>query len=955
MSHTILTCPGCRSKLRFRADLKRTYVDCPRCAERIDLDSAVADEALSDMPKPKKPVAGAVPKNTGIQSPQSKTAATPAMPTVRPTARRIAADDVDDPEEFADEFDEDVERAKRETWIVLGATGLAILAAVIAFPSVLRFFRNNDSSQGAVVESSYSAVPSEQKAASASPSTDDGNAASAQGTAPNPQKPKAENSVPPATQPPAVAVDTPSIRPESESGSGASASPKMPEPPTPVAPPVAVQPAPGAAGADTVQQGDPQNKGLQYGWRAGQEHVYSLKIEADHGGAKQNVSGTCTYRVKSNGAEATKQQEGSGTGFVVTSDGYIATCAHVVEGAKRIEVILGEKTYPAKVVAQNKKKDLAIIRIEAQNLSVSAFADSDKVQLAETVRAFGFPMSTVLGTGIKVVTGTVAGIVMDTRHGRQIQTDAPINPGNSGGPIVNDLGQVIGVASSKIASREVSSVGFAVPVNELKTLMKEQNLPVPDVVELPRLDGPQLAAQVTPTVAFVKVSGISGGKVFDIDFTASFMESQRFDPRNFRFGAFPMLPTANYDTGTMKVTRSGEIVEFTGKESLPFILGPVGQFFIEPLDPDGEPSWSSERETALRIVKREASNDPLSRMRSRMPFGPGGRAGFPFNPFGSEKPEETIKVIPATERTSYRLGDELNNRVTVHKEYEFTTTDGSDRPYLTVSGSGEITFDKTLGMPSRFQYSATIIQNEADGATSKLPLNVTFTLRDPEDLKRERAEAAKRAEESKRKRDEERTTPNPDLVDSLLKQIRDANGTLSAMTPLKKLATIATVPEKRQNVLEVVENHLKNSNGFVQGAAAEALCAWATRDQEPQLWLVLESEDHLLNAAKKPTMKKLIEFGVADVYHRLVPLMKNLSMRHDIQALLLEAGEKAEQPILDSIPSVADSSVSRELIEVLEKAGTAKSIPTLEGYAASSDIGLKFAAQRALDAIRARK
>ena len=134
----------------------------------------------------------------------------------------------------------------------------------------------------------------------------------------------------------------------------------------------------------------------------------------------------------------------------MTADGHIGTCAHVIEGARQIEVSIGEKLYTGKVVSKDARRDIAILKIDALQLPVSRFADSDKVQLAEQVRAFGFPLSSVLGTGIKVATGAVAGIVLDPDQGRQIQTDAPINSGNSGGPIVNNSGQVIGIASSKL-------------------------------------------------------------------------------------------------------------------------------------------------------------------------------------------------------------------------------------------------------------------------------------------------------------------------------------------------------------------------------------------------------------------------------------------------------------------------------------------------------------------------
>ena len=207
---------------------------------------------------------------------------------------------------------------------------------------------------------------------------------------------------------------------------------------------------------------------LKYKWVEGGEHVYSLHIMSGVDEAKKTIDGQCTYKVKDNGFEYDGEVEASGTGFVIAANGYIATCAHVVAGARVIDVTIGGKTHRATVVVQNEQLDLAILKIRASNLPVLPFGNSDRVQLAEKVRAFGFPLSDILGTGIKSASGEVSGIFTHSKYGQQIQTDAPINPGNSGGPIVNDAGQVIGIASSGIAAHFASSIGFAVPINQLE-------------------------------------------------------------------------------------------------------------------------------------------------------------------------------------------------------------------------------------------------------------------------------------------------------------------------------------------------------------------------------------------------------------------------------------------------------------------------------------------------------
>ncbi|MCA9086269.1 MAG: trypsin-like peptidase domain-containing protein, partial [Planctomycetaceae bacterium] len=812
MSHILVSCSGCRTKLRISATTKKSVIECPRCAEQIDI-TALKDEALKADSKP-TPSAATSPrtKAQAEQKPVSREAAAKQQAARRaqvviPKKPMLPRDPHQD-DEFADEIDEDLLRAKRETYIFLGATLAAILAAVIVFPGALRMLQNT--LQPAEVANSDAATDAANTSPQVTaPSTNETEVATitASPPTPNPAAPEAGAPKSPAAMPPANesgdGKDSTAVA-STESNSAAappnSSEPGQTTPPAPVATPSTEEPkaagnaAVANAGQDSQpaipgsnakpagveQKTEPTNpdsaKTVRYKWQPGQEHVYTLKIEADHDGSKQIINGSCTYKVKAKASADDSEQEGSGSGFVITSDGYIGTCAHVVDGAKRIEITLDGKTYPAKVISINKALDLAIVRIEASGLNVVRFGDSEKVQLAENVRAFGFPLSTVLGTGIKVVTGTVSGIVMDTRHGKQIQTDAPINPGNSGGPIVNESGQVIGVASSKLASREVSSVGFAVPVNALADMMKEKGLKVPESGAAAKLDGPRLAEQVTPTVAFLKVWGHRGGDMFDVEYSASIVQSQTIDVRQLRFGGMPVFPSSSRDSGHMKVNHSGEITEYSGNESLPYVLGPLGQFFIEPLGDDGDKTWGTESETSVRVVRKSDNGSPFSRMRG-LPFGPRGRFGSPFEP----QPEETIKVVPATESTHYSFGPELNGRITIRKAYEFVTTDNEQSPFLKVNGKGDLTFDRTIGMPVRLQYEATLEQNSEDHQSVRIPLTVTWSLKTAEEVAQEREQARQRAEELKKKKEAEKTQPNPELVTSVLQEIRKANGGISAL------------------------------------------------------------------------------------------------------------------------------------------------------------------------------
>ena len=168
-------------------------------------------------------------------------------------------------------------------------------------------------------------------------------------------------------------------------------------------------------------------------------------------------------------------QRGFGSGFVVSSDGLILTNAHVVDRSDEVNVTLKDgRTYEGKVMGTDPLTDVAVIKIEAEDLPAVTFADSEELQPGEWAIAIGNPLGldNTVTTGIVSATGrSSAQVGIADKRVSFIQTDAAINPGNSGGPLLNAQGEVIGINTAIIQNAQ--GLGFAIPVNTARDIAED--------------------------------------------------------------------------------------------------------------------------------------------------------------------------------------------------------------------------------------------------------------------------------------------------------------------------------------------------------------------------------------------------------------------------------------------------------------------------------------------------
>ena len=165
-----------------------------------------------------------------------------------------------------------------------------------------------------------------------------------------------------------------------------------------------------------------------------------------------------------------------GSGIIMSSDGYIITNNHVIENATTIQVTLDNgKSYDARLIGSDSRTDLAVIKINAPNLSVAEFGDSDKLEQGDPAIAIGNPAGLQLQNTVTfgIISAINRDIIVEDREMTLIQTDASINPGNSGGPLVNEFGQVVGINTVKVGISYYEGLGFAIPINTAKPIIDE--------------------------------------------------------------------------------------------------------------------------------------------------------------------------------------------------------------------------------------------------------------------------------------------------------------------------------------------------------------------------------------------------------------------------------------------------------------------------------------------------
>lgn len=168
-------------------------------------------------------------------------------------------------------------------------------------------------------------------------------------------------------------------------------------------------------------------------------------------------------------------EEGAGSGVIISSDGYLVTNYHVIDGASKISVKLTSgDTYDASLIGSDAQSDLAVLKINATKLTPAVFGTSSTLKVGELAVAIGNPLGELGGTVTDgIISALDRDITIDGETMTLLQTNAAINPGNSGGGLFNSSGELIGIVNAKSSGSGIEGLGFAIPIDTAKTVIEE--------------------------------------------------------------------------------------------------------------------------------------------------------------------------------------------------------------------------------------------------------------------------------------------------------------------------------------------------------------------------------------------------------------------------------------------------------------------------------------------------
>ncbi len=445
-----------------------------------------------------------------------------------------------------------------------------------------------------------------------------------------------------------------------------------------------------------------------------------------------------------------------------------------------------------------------------------------------------------------------------------------------------------------------------------------------------RLEGPELARRVTPSVAYLKVTiGSAKKNSLVLEYSSSHSTTKRRKDGRAVIGGSVSRPQS--DHGRLMVDDFGSILfAESSKDTLPYGLGPLSHLAIEPLSPKGESSWATRRLTTITHTQRDQSRyDPFSRFgsgspfrsRSRSRFGPRGipRPPSPFDRGGSE----VKKVYLAMEIAAYELAETNPQTQVISKHYDFRTIDDSDKPHVRLYGDGNIRFDRSKRLCDQISFHLNLEVRGDDGKSALVPVEVfceRLTDQELDERNRRTADLVKKSQQQAQAR-------AAMTIDDHLAAITDPNKSSSEKYySLSRLKTTTPNDQKRKAVLDAVKPNLDSKDALVRNGSIDVFGRWAT---EAEAKALIDLVTHADTSVRFSAIRALGKIGGAKAASALVGRLTVSTDGSVAASALQKMGEIVEDPVLKLIDH-PDERVRYQVYRILGKVGGAKSLAALK-------------------------
>lgn len=492
---------------------------------------------------------------------------------------------------------------------------------------------------------------------------------------------------------------------------------------------------------------------LQYRLEPNVDYGVSFSVELSTPTGTQITKGRTVYRLinenpqalLNNNAGALEEdyeaQSGTGTGFAIHPDGLLVTCAHVVEDANQLSVVINGRDVPGQVVAIDSQNDLALVRVEYEFKRVIGLND-ELPELGVTCRAIGFPLAgDMLGEKVKMSTGTIVGDDIRMNE-RRLQIDATVNPGNSGGPVVGDHGELFGVADSIMVMEQTQDVSFAVPVDVVAQMLQRARAPYATSHFGERASDPRVVTSYKDAT----------NCTFLIRFNNKGKDAA---PKDLMVLSFDCEMEGNgsrqsQQQGRVVIDRSGKVYFSSNSPSLPMFLNRAGTIGFDRFPDGSQTSWKSIDASMVSVNvpnrSNQADDSPFGMLGTDV-FTPGFRrpgVGLPLPPSRqSGQAAEVPQQMMVMKIQAYKLEGERDSTT----EFALIGGDPSQpAPQLVVKGKGKSTFDPQSG----FAKMATIngdFTSALGGRSQGGRLRMTYGYMTEAEIKAEEAAEAQRQRE----------------------------------------------------------------------------------------------------------------------------------------------------------------------------------------------------------------